>query len=45
MATKVERYEGIDGLKAYSIIGIFYYRHCSDACPCKWRIWDRRICV
>lgn len=22
MATKVERYEGIDGLKAYSIIGI-----------------------
>lgn len=40
MATKVERYEEIDGLKAYSIIGIVL-----DACPCKWRIWDRRICV
>ena len=41
MVIKSVRYEGIDGLKAYAIIGIALI----DARPCKWRIWDRRICV
>lgn len=27
MATKADRYEGIDGLKAYAIIGIALIRH------------------
>ena len=40
MVTKADRYEGIDGLKAYAIIGIALMHVLANGA-----IWDRRLCV